>query len=285
MKKLTLLILIFSTCLSASWLEAQSIADAAKKERQRRERTEEGKTFTETDLKSLSGRSNITTGMPSKGASNARTARATEVMSIPFERRGSTMIVTVELNERVETRLAVDTGASITSVSQFIASSLGLKITEQSRTIRMQTANGIIMAPLAKLNSLRVGEIEITDLDITVIPNWGDTTVTGLLGMNFLNLFDWSTDGANNRLLLKPLSASAASEGNYGGYGKDWWAERFRALHTARESLEAELKWEERRRNPSRVAQIKESIERIDAQLDLITRQADEAGVPKAIRK
>src|SRR5213594_5257094 len=54
--------------IPATLLMAQSVADAAKTERERRERVKgQGKVFTDSDLKSITERSNVPTGTLGKG--------------------------------------------------------------------------------------------------------------------------------------------------------------------------------------------------------------------------
>ena len=88
-KRLFLLISLIS--IPASLLMAQSVADAAKTERERRERVKgQGKVFTDSDLKSISERSNVTTGTLGKGIN---TSPNQGIVAIPVRRVGSAMIV------------------------------------------------------------------------------------------------------------------------------------------------------------------------------------------------
>ena len=255
---------------------AQSVADAAKTERERRERVKgQGKVFTDSDLKSISERSNVTTGTLGKGIN---TSPNQGIVAIPVRRVGSAMIVSAELNNRLKTNLVVDTGASYVAISKPVAASLGLKTTERTRFIPLQTGNGMMMAPIMKLSSLRLGGIEVNDVEATIIEDWGDSNVVGVLGMNFLSAFDWSTDNANGQLLLKRLVDV------YGGHGKDWWIERFRALRSSIEGLKTQLKSAENLGDRNRISQTKDVLNRFQAEMDLLTREADEAGLPVQYR-
>ena len=255
---------------------AQSVADAAKTERERRERVKgQGKVFTDSDLKSISERSNVTTGTLGKGIN---TSPNQGIVAIPVRRVGSAMIVSAELNNRLKTNLVVDTGASYVAISKPVAASLGLKTTEHTRFIPLQTGNGMMMAPIMKLSSLRLGAIEVNDVEATIIEDWGDPNVVGVLGMNFLSAFDWSTDNANGQLLLKRLVDV------YGGHGKDWWIERFRALRSSIEGLKTQLKSAENLADRNRISLTKDVLNRFQAEMDLLTREADEAGLPVQYR-
>jgi len=96
--------------------------------------------------------------------------------------------------------------------------------------------------------------------------------------MNFLSAFDWSTDNANGQLLLKRLVDV------YGGHGKDWWIERFRALRSSIEGLKTQLKSAENLADRNRISQTKDVLNRFQAEMDLLTREADEAGLPVQYR-
>lgn len=226
-KRLFLLTLTLSIFAPASLLTAQSVADAAKTERERREQVKHGKVFTEADLKSISERSNVSTS-----TDGISTPPNQGTVAIPMRRAGSAMIVSAELNNRLKANLVVDTGSSYIGLSKALAAALGLATTENTRFVPLQTANGVRMAPIVKLSSLRLGSIEKSDVEASIIDDWSDEDVVGILGMNFLNAFDWSTDTANGQLLLKRLVDV------YGGYGKDWWIERFHGLRTSIEGLQ-----------------------------------------------
>src|SRR5207244_525897 len=140
-------------------------------------------------------------------------------------------------------------------------SSLGLKTTEHTRFIPLQTGNGMMMAPIMKLSSLRLGGIEVNDVEATIIEDWSDSNVVGVLGMNFLSAFDWSTDNANGQLLLKRLVDV------YGGHGKDWWIERFRTLRTSIEGLKTQLKSAENLADRNRISQTKGVLYRYQCEM------------------
>jgi clan AA aspartic protease (TIGR02281 family) len=275
-KRLFLLTLTLAIFIPPSWLMAQSVADAAKTERERRQQVKEhGKAFTENDLKSISERSNLSTGTVGKGSN---TPPNQETVAIPLQHAGSAMIVSVELNNRLKANLVVDTGASYIGISKAVAAALGLTTTERTRFIPLQTINGIRMSPIIKLSALRLGSIEMKDVEATIIEEWSESDVVGLLGMNFLSGFDWSTDTNKGQLLLKRLADV------YGGYGKDRWIERFHTLRSSIDGLKAQLKLDENLGDANRTQQTKEALDRLQAQMDLLTREADEVGLPLQYR-
>ncbi len=78
----------------------------------------------------------------------------------------------------------VDTGASHIILSRGAAEQAGIFLSEADFTQSYQTANGIAKAAPVVLRSLRIGEIEMYDLEASVMER--DMTVS-LLGMSFLN--------------------------------------------------------------------------------------------------
>jgi aspartyl protease family protein len=83
------------------------------------------------------------------------------------------------------TQLLVDTGATAVSISQIEADKLGLRYLNGRRLIT-QTANGAVPAYLIMLASVRIGEIEVREVEAIVIPGQMSHV---LLGNSFLNRF------------------------------------------------------------------------------------------------
>ena len=80
--------------------------------------------------------------------------------SIPFEKHGQVVVVEVMLNKSVPAKLVVDTGATYTMISAATAKELSIDPERASRTMPFQTANGMIQAPLANLESVIIGGME-----------------------------------------------------------------------------------------------------------------------------
>jgi len=94
-------------------------------------------------------------------------------------------------------RFLVDSGASITTVSDETARDAGIRT--DGRTAYIDTANGPAQVRQAYADKLAVGPIERTDFPIDV--NAGDRT--NVLGMNFLRtLRGWRVEGHD--LVLRP---------------------------------------------------------------------------------
>ena len=82
-------------------------------------------------------------------------------------------------------RFMVDTGASAIAMGRSDADRLGINYKEQGSPVQMGTANGIVTGQRIRLKSLRIGEVEVFDIDAVIGPNMPFV----LLGNNFLSRF------------------------------------------------------------------------------------------------
>jgi clan AA aspartic protease (TIGR02281 family) len=123
--------------------------------------------------------------------------------SIPFEKRGQVVVVEVMLNNSVPVRLVVDTGATYTMISAATAKELSIDPQQPQRTMPFQTANGVIQAPLANLESVIVGGMEIKNLTAAIHDAVPSAQVAGLLGLNFLSNFRLDIDTEKGMLHLE----------------------------------------------------------------------------------
>jgi len=94
-------------------------------------------------------------------------------------------------------RFMVDTGATLVSLAASEAKRLGINYLQGVRG-RMQTANGVATAYLVKLDTVRVGDITINNVDAVVGEN--DAMGVSLLGMSFLNRMEMKRDGQSMTL-------------------------------------------------------------------------------------
>lgn len=78
----------------------------------------------------------------------------------------------------------VDTGATLTAVSNDTAAAAGLAPRHVGLPVRMQTANGTVAADLTTIDELRFGNVVARGLDAVIAPGLGPTNV---IGMNFLS--------------------------------------------------------------------------------------------------
>ncbi|HEY9578683.1 MAG TPA: TIGR02281 family clan AA aspartic protease [Rhizorhapis sp.] len=97
-------------------------------------------------------------------------------------------------------RFLIDSGASITAVSEKAATDAGLDVDQSGYPTILQTANGAIEVRRSNIAVLEIGPLKVTDLRIVVAPAFGDINV---LGMNFLSqLKSWRVEG--DWMILEP---------------------------------------------------------------------------------
>ena len=122
-------------------------------------------------------------------------------ITVPVFMNGASVIVPVTFNGALRGNLALDTGATITVVSRRIANSLTLKTLG---TGKIGTVGGVITAPLARLQSLKVGDAEVHDLVVSIHDFSTDPRIQGLLGLDFLKHFHVALDTRRGVLTFGP---------------------------------------------------------------------------------
>jgi hypothetical protein len=148
-------------------------------------------------FKSLPAEPSVSIMAPSSPSGDSRP----NIINIPVVMNGASVIVPVTFNGTLRAHLALDTGATITTVSQRIAKSLSLSPLGSSK---VGTVGGIITVPLARLGSLKVGDAEVHDLIVSIHDFSIDSRIEGLLGLDFLKNFHVSLDGRRKLLVLAP---------------------------------------------------------------------------------
>ena len=127
-----------------------------------------------------------------------RTTTTTEATSI-----GNKVVLTADshghfmvnglLNGAASVRFLVDTGASVVSISAGDARRAGINYLAGDRAYS-QTASGIAPIYRVKLDTLKIGDITLYNVDAAVHTS-GQLPI-GLLGMSFLNRMEMKRDGA-----------------------------------------------------------------------------------------
>ncbi len=87
----------------------------------------------------------------------------------------------------------VDTGATLTTLSRADAARIGLDYHRGTPAAAM-TANGMVRGWRVSLESVRLGDVIVRDVDAMVIDN--DSLAAALLGMSFLGRFDMQRQGS-----------------------------------------------------------------------------------------
>lgn len=104
----------------------------------------------------------------------------------------------------VERRMLIDSGATITAISEDTAQAAGISATGGGFPVMIQTANGTVAARRATIAAVTVGPLRTDDLGVVIAPSFADLDV---LGMNFLSrLGSWRVE--RNTLILEPDAGS-----------------------------------------------------------------------------
>lgn len=108
----------------------------------------------------------------------------------------------------VERRMLIDSGATITAISDRTAQAANIRVQNGMPAI-IETANGSVTARRGRIDELAIGPLKTEDLGVVVAESFGDLDV---LGMNFLSrLHSWRVQG--NVLILEP-NAQADDDGS-----------------------------------------------------------------------
>ncbi len=100
-----------------------------------------------------------------------------------------------------EVRFLIDTGATMTGMSQDAAEAAGIEPDPNQMPLQLTTANGTITATVGRARELSFGSITATGLAVAVPRDLDDDT--NVIGMNLLSqLESWRVEG--DRLILVP---------------------------------------------------------------------------------
>jgi aspartyl protease family protein len=109
----------------------------------------------------------------------------------------------------VERRMLIDSGATVTAISQQTAKDATVQILDGLPAI-LETANGRVAAQRGRISELALGPLKMQDVGVVVSPSFGELDV---LGMNFLSrLHSWRVEG--NVLVLEPVAPEDGTIGN-----------------------------------------------------------------------
>jgi aspartyl protease family protein len=134
-------------------------------------------------------------------AAAAQTSSAAAAQTSPAAAANYAMVRTDEWGNLVAdgqvngmpVRFAVDTGATFITLPAREASRLGLDYHNGQKTV-MKTANGDVFAYRLKLDTVRVGDVAVDNVDAVIME--GNGLPIALLGMSFLNRMDIRREGA-----------------------------------------------------------------------------------------
>ena len=122
-----------------------------------------------------------------------------KVHRIRVQRAGSSMGVTVRINDQLDVPFILDTGATDVVLPMWAARDLGLAVDGPGvRTSPRSTANGRIDAPVVMLDSVQLGTAVVRNVGGLALKQMD----TGLLGLSFFNHFTYNIDAARGIVTL-----------------------------------------------------------------------------------
>jgi aspartyl protease family protein len=133
-----------------------------------------------------------------EGGAIATVAAPVRGNSVTLTADGRGHFVTTGTVNGTSVRFLVDTGATSVVLSSADANRVGIKYLDAPRTVS-QTANGPVMVYRVKLDTLKVGDIEISNVDAIIAE--GDRLPIALLGMSFLNRMEMRREGQTMTLI------------------------------------------------------------------------------------
>jgi aspartyl protease family protein len=118
---------------------------------------------------------------------------SSEAPSVYVYRDRAGMFTTVGSINGQPVRFMVDTGASAVAISEVEARRLGIQYRLRGEEIRVRTASGIAPAHAVMLDRVKVGGIELRNVQGVVVE--GEQPAVALLGMSFLSRLTTRNEG------------------------------------------------------------------------------------------
>jgi len=123
---------------------------------------------------------------------------------VKLQKVGMSFFAEVVINEKVRTKLVVDSGATSVAINNDVAKRAGENIAAAPE-VNFDSATGHAVAHEVILKSLRVGDAKISNVKALVHDMPSQNGETGLLGMSFLSHFKTTLDAEHSELwLTKP---------------------------------------------------------------------------------
>ncbi|MBI3937389.1 MAG: TIGR02281 family clan AA aspartic protease [Betaproteobacteria bacterium] len=132
--------------------------------------------------------------------SSISVASATGGRSVTLAADGAGHFITTGYVNGAPVRFMVDTGASLVTLSVSEAKRAGVNYLSGVRGYTV-TANGRVPAYKVKLDTVKIGDVTLNNLDGVVLE--GNALPIGLLGMSFLNRMEMKRDGSTMTLIKR----------------------------------------------------------------------------------
>ncbi len=119
--------------------------------------------------------------------------------TVALHKQGNHYLVDAYSSKGEALRLLIDTGASLTILTPDALLKHNIEYKDKGEIQQFNTANGVVNAPVYELESLSIGKWEVEGISIAVLDLQGSE---GLLGMNFLQYFQFFIDQKQSKLHL-----------------------------------------------------------------------------------
>jgi clan AA aspartic protease (TIGR02281 family) len=116
------------------------------------------------------------------------------------------LVVTAMLNKNIPVRLLLDTGASFIILTRQVGQKLGVDDRYIDRMVQLQLGDGRkVQAAYVSLKNVKVQEAEASDVAAAVLLEESEMpgNLDGMLGMSFLNRFNFKVDHQKRKLILE----------------------------------------------------------------------------------
>lgn len=107
--------------------------------------------------------------------------------------------VTLAVIDGFEVKALIDTGATTVALTEETARKLGIRLSANSFTRPIATANGVVAAAPVTLSRVQIGNVSVLGVPAVVVP--GDALGVDLIGMSFLRRLS-GFESSGDRLML-----------------------------------------------------------------------------------
>jgi len=129
----------------------------------------------------------------------------TESTVVPYEGDGHSLVVDVHVDGPVfgeSLAMIFDTGATFTTLDYAALRALGISLPSDAPVATLQTANGIVEAPLVLVDAVWLGDQAVEWVTIAVCDPCARPGVSGLLGLNVTGQFQVALDHETHEIRL-----------------------------------------------------------------------------------
>jgi hypothetical protein len=133
-----------------------------------------------------------------------------DAITVPFSADGNAILMDVELEGpggSATYPYLFDTGASFTTISSAAAERLGIDVPDDAPTLQFNTASGPRESRMVYLPALRLGDVALSGLLVSVCDGCTNDRSDGLLGLNVIREFLVQMDYQSARMRLIPRIA------------------------------------------------------------------------------